>query len=461
MKKQNLYGIIFVFIMTMLLTKSIYLKSQDIYGNVGYDRFTIRLKGDSSVENSLNVHDVEELEKVLNPELMTCYAFDRGQVSWERSRGEAIICGIKGDFSEFYNLRLKRGSFLNKSDYDNENHVAVLDEDLAVSIFGSDDVVGLYVEIFDKKYKIIGIANNDTSLVGKLIEKDLPYVYIPLNTMDYAKSYSITNTEFKAEKGSLGKSNIEDNIMLIGKNVDDFRIEDWSNIGIINRQKFDILMFIIGFYLIWNLILVIYDISKKFIALIKSYLKENYFADVIKIVWVKLFVAIGKVAGILAAIIFIWEEISFDLYILPDRFPEDPTSISDILEVVKKVLTETAKMDNTYMLHNILVINFLNNLEKVIFLVSIICELYILFFILKNIGSHYQSTLEIVKGLGLCYIVSILLSYIVIHGIGLPVEFSIESMILLWTGFFTIAVVNGSKNVESGSVGVKNEQGCA
>lgn len=96
-----------------------------------------------------------------------------------------------------------------------------------------------------------------------------------------------------------------------------------------------------------------------------------------------------------------------------------------------------------------------------IFLVALICEIYILFFMLKNIRAHYGSMLEAVKGLGLCYAVSILLSHIVIYSMGLPVELPIKSMILLWAGFFTIAVVKGSKFVESESVGVKNEQGCA
>jgi len=446
----------------MLLTRSLYLKSQNIYSSVGYDRFTIRLKGDSLIEYAFDAHDIEELEKALEPELMTCYAFDGGLVAWERSRSEAVICGIKGDFNEFYNMRLKRGSFLNKSDYDNENHVAVLDEELAQSIFGSDDIIGLDVEIFNKKFKVIGITSNDTSIVTRLIEKDLPYAYIPLNTMNVGnEDFSITNVELKAEKGSLDRSVIEDKINLIGRYSDDFYIEDWNSIGIISRQRFDILLFITGIYLIWNLLLVIYDISRKFIALMKSYLNESYFSDVIKIIWLKFFVAFGKIAGIVLAIIFIWKEISFDLYILPERFPEDPTSISEIFGVVKKSIMEAVKTDNSYMLHNNLIISFLNKQGSLIFLVAMICEIYILLFLLKNIRNNYNSTLEAVKALGLCYAVSILLSFVVIYSMGLPVEFPIKSMILLWAGFFTITVVNGSKYVESRSVGVKNEQGCA
>lgn len=462
MKKQGLYAIIFVFIMTMLFIRSIYLKSQDINGSVGYDRFSVRLKGDSLIENAFDVHDVDELEKALDPELMTCYAFEKGLVAWEKFGREAVICGIKGDFNEFYNMRVKRGSFLNEIDYDNESYVAVLDEELAASIFGSDDIIGLDVEIYDKKFKVIGITGNDTSIAGRIIEKDLPYAYIPLSTMDDVNgSYSIANIELKAEKGSLDRSVIEDKIALTGRNTGDFYIEDWNSIGIISRQRFDILLFITGIHLIWNLLLVIYDISGKFIALIKSYLKENYFSDVIKIIWVKFLIALGKTAGILTSIIFIWKEISFDLYILPERFPEDPTSISEILGIGKKALMETIRTDYSYMHHNNLIISFLNKQGSMIFLVALICEIYILFFMLKNIRAHYGSMLEAVKGLGLCYAVSILLSHIVIYSMGLPVELPIKSMILLWAGFFTIAVVKGSKFVESESVGVKNEQGCA
>lgn len=102
MKKQGSYAIIFAFIFCMILTRSIYLKSQDINGSIGYDRFFVRLKGDSLIENAFDVHDVDELEKALDPELMTCYTINKGQVAWEKFGREAVICGIKGDFNEFY-----------------------------------------------------------------------------------------------------------------------------------------------------------------------------------------------------------------------------------------------------------------------------------------------------------------------------------------------------------------------
>lgn len=458
MRKQSISAIIFIFIFTMLFTRSIYCKTKELYGNVGYDRFSIRLKGDSLLKNSFDKDNAEELERVLAPELMTYYAFNKGQIVSEQSRKRALICGIKGEYSEFYNMELKRGSFLNEKDYEEENPVTVIDEELAISLFGSADVVGLDVHIYDKKFKIIGITGNDDSIAGRLMEKDLPYAYIPLSIMEEAKQgYSIANIEFKADEDNLNKALIEDKIILIGRNPDDFYIEDWNEIGRLSKQRFDILLFTAGIYLICSLFMVVSSVLKNTIDLLKIYLKDNYFSNIIKDIGIKLLIAFGKIAGIMIAIIFIWKEISFDLYILPGSFPEDPTSMSQIAEALRNGVIEFIKTDNSYMLYPKLLISFLHKQGSLVFMLSLFCELYILFFILKNMNNYFDSSMEAMKWLGFCSAASLVLSCLFIHFTGFPAELPIKTIVLLWTVFLTMAMVNANKYFKQENVGVKDE----
>ncbi len=458
MRKQRIFAIIFIFILTMLLTRSIYCKTKELYGNVGYDRFSIRLKGDSLFKNAFDKYDGEELERVLASELMTYYAFNKGEAVSEQSRTGALICGIKGEYSEFYNIGLKRGSFLNEKDYEEENPVAVIDEELAISLFGSEDVVGLDVYIYDKKFKIIGITGNDASIAGRLIEKDLPYAYIPLSIMEEAKQgYSIANIEFKADEDNFDKALIEDKIASIGRNPADFYIEDWNEIGRLSDQRFHILLFITGIYLICGLLMVVFSVFKNSINLLKIYLKDNYFPNVIKDISVKFLIAFGKIAGILIAIIFIWKEISFDLYILPGCFPEDPTNMSQIAKALRKGVMKLIKTDNSYMLYPKLLISFLHKQGSLIFMLSLFCELYILFFILKNANIYFNSFMQAIKGLGFYCAASLVLSYLVIYFMGFPAERPIKTIVLLWTGFFTMAMVSANKYFKPENVGVKDE----
>lgn len=451
MRKGRIFAAIFIFILTMLLTRSIYFKTQELYGNVGYERFSVRLKGDSLLEDAFDKADAEELERILAPELMTYYAFNKGQAASERSRAGALICGIKGKYNEFYNMRLRKGSFLNEKDHADENYVTVIDEKLAEKLFGSADVIGLDIYMFDKKFKIIGITGDDLSIAGRLIQKDLPYAYVPLSIMEEAnQGCKIPNIELKAWEDSLDKALIEDKIALIGRNPDDFYIEDWNELGIMTKQRFDILFFVMGIYCICCLLIAAYKIFRNFIELSKSYLRDNYFSNMIKDMGIKLLTALGKIAGILTAVILIWKEISFDLYISPESFPEDPMSMKEIFGAVRNALSEFIKTDNSYILNPNLVISFLSKQGSLIFMLSLLCELYILLFIMRNISRHFNSDAEAARDLGLCFGASILLSFFIIHMMGLTAELPVKTIILLWAGFFAIAVVGSDKYTNLG-----------
>ncbi len=458
MRKKSIFAIIFIFILTMLLCKSTYSKTQELFGNVGYNRFTVRLKGDSLLKNALDKADAEELEKVLSSEMMTYYTFNKGHAATKQSKTEALICGIKGEYNAFYNMKLKRGSFLNQKDYEDKDYVAVIDESLAKSLFKSDDVIGLDIYIHGKKFKIIGITQNDTSIIGKIIEKKLPYAYIPLSIMEEEKQdYYITNIEFEAVEDSLDKPIIKDKIYLIGKNPNDFYIEDWREKGILSKQRVDILFFIIGIYWIYTLLLIVLNIFRNSLSLLKSYFRDDYFSNMMKEIGLKLWIAFSKMVGILIVLIFIWKKISFDLYILPGGFPDDPTSINEILQTMKAGVVQFIKADYSYMLHHNLMIGFLQKQVTLIFLLSLLSELYILFYILKNIKVHFNNDMEAVKSIGFYLIVSIILSFLVLYIIGFPIELSIKNIIILWAGFFTIAMVKGNKYIQSQGMEVKDE----
>lgn len=451
MRKGRIFAAIFIFILTMLLTRSIYFKTQELYGNVGYERFSVRLKGDSLLEDAFDKADAEELERILAPELMTYYASNKGQAASERSRAGALICGIKGEYNEFYNMRLRKGSFLNEKDHADENYVTVIDEKLAEKLFGSADVIGLDIYMFDKKFKIIGITGDDLSIAGRLIQKDLPYAYVPLSIMEEAnQGCKIPNIELKAWEDSLDKALIEDKIALIGRNPDDFYIEDWNELGIMTKQRFDILFFVMGIYCICCLLIAAYKIFRNFIELSKGYLRDNYFSNMIKDMGIKLLIAIGKIAGVFTAVILIWKEISFDLYIPPESFPEDPMSMKEIFGAVRDALSEFIKTDNSYILNPNLVISFLSKQGSLIFMLSLLCELYILLFIMRNISGYFNSDAEAVRYLSCGFGASVLLSFFIIHMMGLTAELPVKTIILLWAGFFAIAVVGSDKYTNLG-----------
>lgn len=81
------------------------------------------------------------------------------QLSIQRNETSMSVTalGIGGDFFQFHPIPLKSGSYLTPADINGDR--VVIDEQVAWNLFGSNDVVGMSVQIGSRTYNIAGVTD--------------------------------------------------------------------------------------------------------------------------------------------------------------------------------------------------------------------------------------------------------------------------------------------------------------
>jgi len=104
----------------------------------------------------------------------------------------------------FYALDIIEGNFLSKADEEEASQVAVIDEELAVELFNTRNVIGNEILIYDRIFKIIGVEAIDSSILGILTDRNEPSVYIPVNVMlELDKETGISSIQIKTTENDL------------------------------------------------------------------------------------------------------------------------------------------------------------------------------------------------------------------------------------------------------------------
>ncbi|WP_035779816.1 ABC transporter permease [Butyrivibrio sp. MC2013] len=132
-------------------------------------------------ENSIKSENGERLFK-------DCYsAIDNVNVGSTGKTSNVRAVGVGGDFFLFHELKLVNGSFFDK---DNEmKDLIVIDEDLAWSLFGSDDVQGKTVLINDIPHIISGVVARQRGRISDAAGLDRSVIY-----MSYESLYAMNET---------------------------------------------------------------------------------------------------------------------------------------------------------------------------------------------------------------------------------------------------------------------------
>ena len=87
------------------------------------------------------------------------------KVYGERNNGSASVIAVGGEFFSFHPLKLANGSYFAENDLMRDN--ILLDEDLAWLLFGSTNLEGMTVHIFDMPFRISGVVAREGDYASK------------------------------------------------------------------------------------------------------------------------------------------------------------------------------------------------------------------------------------------------------------------------------------------------------
>lgn len=176
----------------------------DIVGDAGIAKFnreldclgisgiSVSVELDSGVQ-PLNTDDVKLINSVKNVKSAMGIIKTNGTASAKSDNFDIAIVGIGENAHTTISLELKHGRYINEVDIKSISNVCMIDEDLSIEMFNTDNSVGMLVDINSSsvfgKFEIIGVIPTEGSILRN-VAKDLidSNIYIPYSNI--ANSFS-------------------------------------------------------------------------------------------------------------------------------------------------------------------------------------------------------------------------------------------------------------------------------
>ncbi len=96
--------------------------------------------------------------------------------SYKNENGNYRVEGVRSDYQFLENATLTTGRFINQSDLDSYNKVAIIGHRVYLDLFKKGNVIGEYIEISGVKFKVVGIYTDPGG------EREENRIFIPLST---------------------------------------------------------------------------------------------------------------------------------------------------------------------------------------------------------------------------------------------------------------------------------------
>ena len=186
----------------------------DIVGDAGIAKFnreldclgisgiSVAVELDSGVQ-PLNTDDVKLINSVKNVKSAMGIIKTNGTASAKSDNFDIAIVGIGENAHTTISLELKHGRYINEVDIKSISNVCMIDEDLSIEMFNTDNSVGMLVDINSNsvfgKFEIIGVIPTEGSILRN-VAKDLidSNIYIPYSNISNSFStvaVSVDNTD--------------------------------------------------------------------------------------------------------------------------------------------------------------------------------------------------------------------------------------------------------------------------
>lgn len=113
----------------------------------------------------------------------------------ESSKVSVKAYGVGGDFFQFHPLKLINGGYFSESDLMQDR--VIIDEDTAWQLFGSNDVVGMFVLINKIPHMVVGVYEKDSGYMNDAAGNEKSCVYVSHATLyEYGQYHGLESLEY-------------------------------------------------------------------------------------------------------------------------------------------------------------------------------------------------------------------------------------------------------------------------
>lgn len=324
-----------------LLGSSLPAKLADLGGLHKTDKITATWLNSSHQPeaDSFTLKDMRQLSQYNLRDCDLAYAVEASiSAAYQKNRSPAQVLGVNDRYDQFQQINLKAGGFLT---VEQENQqVAVIDEDLAQALFQNCNVVGLEIELYGRKFKIVGVAGNDHSLIGTLTDKGYGTVYIPSKILLELEADSRITFLAVATKdaGTTGRNAavLATALASIGQDPDNYQIIDYNLAGLLMEQANLLRNFLAGAVAMVMLCALLRRKIRGLDHFCRLRLRDKYWSEMLKGDAVRLMLDMAVILALAAVLLLLWKLIRFSLYIPPENIPNELIDISFWADLIKK-----------------------------------------------------------------------------------------------------------------------------
>jgi putative ABC transport system permease protein len=124
------------------------------------------VSGEKTLSDDLTLGDLKAIQNLSDVAYATAIVVNRDRLVLEGREREITVIGTTPDYLQVRNLRILSGRFFDYSDALSFNKVCVLTPDLARRLFGSLNVYGQSIKIFQVRFDVIGVFKEGVETFG-------------------------------------------------------------------------------------------------------------------------------------------------------------------------------------------------------------------------------------------------------------------------------------------------------
>ncbi|SNT22137.1 MacB-like core domain-containing protein [Anaerovirgula multivorans] len=434
--KYSLFFGVFTLLLSICFIQGINKNTEALLSTFGFNKISVEAKENPIKSNTYGFtkDEVLQLKNKLKENLISFTLPFEANIKNQSNTIFSKALAVSPSYQSFTDIHIIKGSFLTEKQEDNNDRVLVIEEETALKLFKSTDIVGMNIDLMDENFTIIGVNKRKSTFLSNLLKRKEPDIYIPLQTAFTLDEHmeipyfqvSISNEENAIESPNAVIKVLED----IGKSPSNYKIVDYRSFQKNASQINLIITFIFGIFIIYYLIKSQIKVIKEIFSTISNSWLSQYFLEAIKSSKKTLIYLIIRFLFLTSCIYILLKMIKFDFYV-PVVNNNYAIYYIDLFtnNLFEAVTSKTLFQSIAYFS------------ELLITLISILgisiggSLLYLSFYFLKR--THQQLD----KGLLFCsvsYLATLLLINIIMTVVQLPVVIHMKATMTIYTFLFFI-----------------------
>ncbi|KRE82529.1 hypothetical protein ASG89_14845 [Paenibacillus sp. Soil766] len=316
-------------------------------GSYGMGQITVNVDPSAARASpaGLSLKEAELLTKKWAPLPLAYAAREQTRAVYGAARLNTDAFGVSEAYTDFNQIKPLAGASFAQNSVDEHSRVALVSAAVAQQLFRANQVVGKTIELFGVGFTVIGVFEDEGSLLRQMSDDGSPNVLIPVTTLFDIQPEAKIETIHMAGKPSAvagGESQVNEALSSIGSMPSQYRIVNHELAHTRMAQWRLVQWFVCGMIAIFMLVRLMMRQSTNIHGLLRRRMVRDNWSDALIHERWPLMLSTLAVLSMAASIIALWKGIRFHLYIPLEWVPEQIIDLSFYTEKLRSLWQQEA-----------------------------------------------------------------------------------------------------------------------